>query len=89
LPVLITAFTTIWDLFLLLGFALIVWFIAKIRKVEVGYKESYILSGYLLALPTIANFVLGLITPASQWILTIILFALIAVLNIKQEKSSI
>ncbi|MEO6536216.1 MAG: DUF1189 family protein [Candidatus Paceibacterota bacterium] len=89
LPLLVAAFSLGYYLFILLGLALITWFIARLRKVDAGYKKSYILSGYLLALPILTDLVLDLIIPGSRFVLIAVIFVLIAILNVKQEKDII
>lgn len=92
LPLVIGSFTTLWYVAILLGYALVTWLVAKVRKMPMKYSEAYMLSGYLLTFPIIidtAMTVFGLGSPAIRAIWTFVFFAIfacMAVLNIRKEE---
>lgn len=72
----------------LLFAAILVWIIAKIKKVKIGYGKSYQLSMHLLTLPIIITFLFNYIikhfvTGFSIPYFFIVLFLIMAVINLK------
>jgi hypothetical protein len=86
IPFLLSALWTLGQLFFMLVLAFIVWIVAKVRKIKLGYKKSYVLSGYLLTVPAVIGFVCGLFHITDPLIVTVLLFAVAAIVNVKQRE---
>ncbi len=86
-PVLIYFGTVIGYMFILVGLlvlSLVVWLIAKLRKINIGYKRSYRLSMYASTLPIILELVMDAFSLRSVPFLFGLVFVLVITANIKK-----
>jgi hypothetical protein len=83
-------FSYSWRLAYLLIFAILVWIIAKLKKVDMGYKKSYQLGLHLLTMPVIVTFLLEAVLKLTGTSFNIpylfsILFAISSIINLKRH----
>jgi hypothetical protein len=73
-------------LFYLLFGALLVWFVAKIRKIKIGYKKAYQISMHLVVLPILITSIIGFIPiKLTTTFLFTVLLVLAAMLNVTRN----
>lgn len=81
---------SLWRMIYLFFGALLIWLVAKIRKVDIGYKKSYQLGLYLMTTPFLIDFLIKYvlnplgITLNIPYLFTIVL-VIMAVLNLKTK----
>jgi len=81
---------SLWRMIYLFFGALLIWLVAKIRKIDIGYKKSYQLGLYLMTTPFLINFLIKyalkpLGVPLNIPYLFTIVLIVMAVLNLKTK----